>query len=72
MASPFNRSITMTYDKSEAAEATQSRDVGNADEYEAFLLASRHKLTLDQARELINRFGNDRATLDKIAKKLIT
>jgi hypothetical protein len=46
--------------------------LGMPTDYEATRLASRHKLTLAQARELINRFGNDRATLDTIVKKLIT
>lgn len=49
--------------------APDRRRVAAEQTYEVEHLASKHGLTADEARELIARFGNDRATLDREAEK---
>ena len=50
-------------------EPDRSR-VAGGQPHEVQYLAERHGITAEQARELIERFGNDRATLDLEAQKL--
>ena len=38
--------------------------------YEVAYFAAKHNISLDQARGLIDRFGNDREKLDREASKL--
>ena len=50
--------------------APDRRRVAAEEPYEVEYLARKHGLTTDEARELIARFGNDRATLDREAERL--
>lgn len=59
----------MADDKSKQDNRDRSRVAGDQ-EYEVGYLASRHGLTLDQARALIAAHGNDRDTLDRAAAAL--
>ena len=47
----------------------RSRVAGEED-YEVQYFAEQNGISLDQARDLIGRFGNDRATLEREARKL--
>jgi hypothetical protein len=38
--------------------------------YEVSQLAAKHELTIEQARELIERFGNERTKLDDVVARL--
>jgi hypothetical protein len=49
--------------------APDRRRVAAEEPYEVEYLARKHGLTTDEARELIERFGNDRATLDREAER---
>lgn len=59
----------MADNRSQIGEPDRSRVVA-AEHYEVQHLAGRHGLSTDEARELIERFGNDRDTLDREAAKL--
>ena len=59
----------MADDKSIVGEPDRSR-VGKGERYEVQDFASRHGISAEEARELIERFGNDRATLDREAAKV--
>ncbi|MBQ1478601.1 MULTISPECIES: DUF3606 domain-containing protein [Sphingomonas] len=59
----------MTDDKSKQGQQDRSRVAGE-EPYEVAYFASKHGLSQGQARELIERIGNDRAELDAAAEKL--
>lgn len=59
----------MSDDKNNRGEPDRGRVAGD-EPYEVEYFARKHGLSADQARELIGRFGNDRATLDREAGKL--
>ena len=59
----------MADDKTNVGEPDRSK-VSAGEEYEIGYLASKHSLTLDQARDLIAKHGNNRDELDEEAKKL--
>lgn len=44
--------------------------VSGSEEHEVRYFAEQNGITMDQTRELIRRFGNDRATLTAEAQKL--
>jgi hypothetical protein len=46
------------------------RQVAGGETYEVDYFAEKHGITRDQAHELIERHGNDRATLDAAARRL--
>jgi hypothetical protein len=55
----------MPDDNSHVGESDRSRIAGEK-EYEVSYLARKHRLTPEQARELIARVGNDRDKLDHL------
>jgi hypothetical protein len=59
----------MADNKSHVGEPDRSR-VAAGEQYEVQHLAERTGLSTDEARDLIERFGNDRETLEREAKKL--
>lgn len=59
----------MADDKSQVGEPDR-RQVARGERYEVQDFASRHGISAEEARELIARFGNDRATLDREAAKI--
>jgi hypothetical protein len=59
----------MADDKTHIGEPDRSR-VAAGERYEVQHLAERHAISTEEARDLIERFGNDRATLDREAEKL--
>jgi hypothetical protein len=59
----------MADNKSHRGDADR-RTVAGGEDYEVDYFARKHGLTVDQAQNLIDRFGNDRATLDAEAEKL--
>ena len=59
----------MADDKSIIGEPDRSR-VAKGERYEVADFAARHGISADEARELIDRYGNDRATLDRQAAKI--
>jgi hypothetical protein len=59
----------MPDNKSKVGEPDRSR-VAGGERYEVQHLAERAGISTDEARELIERFGNDRETLEREAKKL--
>jgi hypothetical protein len=59
----------MPDNKSQVGEPDRSR-VASAERYEVQHLAERTGISTDEARELIERFGNDRETLEREAAKL--
>jgi len=61
----------MTDDKTKRDQRDRTRVAGD-EEYEVGHLASRHGLTLGQARSLIETHGNDRDELDAAARHLKT
>jgi hypothetical protein len=44
--------------------------VSGSEDYEVRYFADQNGISMDQARELIARFGNDRETLNREAQKL--
>ncbi len=46
------------------------RQVARGEGYEVDYFAQKHGITQEQAKDLISRHGNDRATLDAAAEKL--
>jgi hypothetical protein len=61
----------MRHDASNAIEASDGR--ATDDEHsEARYLAEKYKLNIDQARQLIGLYGNNRQRLHAAAKKIIT
>jgi hypothetical protein len=63
--------LKMPDDKSHVGEPDRSRVAGEQD-YEVSYLAEKYGLTTEQARDLINRVGNDREKLEEEARKLGT
>ncbi|QAY80370.1 DUF3606 domain-containing protein [Sphingosinicella sp. BN140058] len=59
----------MADDKSNVGEPDRSR-VSGSEPYEVSYFANKHGITTEQARELIEKHGNDRETLDRAAEKL--
>ncbi|MBI0476165.1 DUF3606 domain-containing protein [Sphingomonas sp. MA1305] len=59
----------MSDDKSKQGQQDRSRVAGD-ERYEVEYFASRHGLTQAEARDLIDRIGNNRADLDAAAEKL--
>jgi Protein of unknown function (DUF3606). len=59
----------MSDDKTNRGEPDRSR-VSGEERYEVEYFAERHKITPDQARELIAKHGSDRAKLDEAAAHL--
>jgi hypothetical protein len=59
----------MADDKSNIGEPDRSRVSAN-EPYEVSYFAQKHGISGEQARELINKHGNDRETLDREAAKL--
>jgi hypothetical protein len=62
------RSKEMADDKSEIGGPDRRR-VAADEPYEVEHFASKFGLSADEARELISRFGNDRATLEREAER---
>lgn len=50
--------------------APDRRRVAAEEPYEVDHFARKHGISPDEAKELISRFGNDRATLDREAEKM--
>lgn len=61
----------MSDDKSKQDERDRNK-VSGSEGYEVQYFAEKHGISTDQARELIQRHGNDRDTLDAAAEKLVT
>lgn len=59
----------MSDDKSNVDGRDRSR-VAGGESYEVQHFANRHGISADQARDLIAKHGNDRATLDAAAARL--
>lgn len=59
----------MADNRSQVGEPDRSR-VAAGERYEVQHLAERHGISTDEARDLIERFGNDREILDREATKL--
>jgi hypothetical protein len=59
----------MADDKSNVGEPDRSRVSGD-EPYEVSYFAHKHGISAEQARELIQRIGNDRDELDAAAAKL--
>jgi hypothetical protein len=59
----------MSDNKSHVGEPDRSRVAGGED-YEIQYLAKKHGISAEQARELVNRHGNNRDVLDREASKL--
>jgi hypothetical protein len=59
----------MADDKTKTGKPDRSR-VAGGEGYEVAYFARKHGITKEQARELIARIGNDRASLDAAAEKL--
>lgn len=59
----------MADDKTKTGGADRARVAGD-ETYEVGYFADKHGISREQARELIDRHGNDRATLDAAAEKL--
>jgi hypothetical protein len=59
----------MSDDKSNHGAGDRSR-VAGGEAYEVEYFAQKHGITPEQARNLIEQHGNDRATLDAAAEKL--
>jgi hypothetical protein len=56
-------------DKNNRGEPDRSR-VSGSEDYEVSYFASKHGISAEEARKLIERHGNDRETLDREAQKL--
>jgi hypothetical protein len=59
----------MADDKTKTGEPDRSR-VAGGEAYEVGYFARKHGITMQQARDLIERIGNDRASLGAAAQKL--
>ena len=59
----------MSDDLSNVGQRDRDR-VSGSEAYEVEYFARKHGLTMEQARELIARVGNDRAALDRAAEQL--
>jgi hypothetical protein len=59
----------MADDKNNVGEPDRSR-VSGSEPYEVSYFAQKHALSTEQARELIDKHGNDRETLDREAEKM--
>lgn len=59
----------MSDNKTIVGEPDRSR-VAGGERYELQHFASRHGISTDEAKTLIERFGNDRETLEREAAKL--
>jgi hypothetical protein len=59
----------MADDKRNVGEPDRSR-VSGSEDYEVSYFAQKHGISAEQARELIERHGNNRETLDREAEKL--
>ncbi|CAN7459953.1 DUF3606 domain-containing protein [Phenylobacterium sp. LjRoot164] len=59
----------MSDDKTNADEPDRSR-VPSEDDSELQYLASKHRITTEQAQELIRKHGDNRAALDEAAARL--
>jgi predicted transcriptional regulator len=59
----------MADNRSQVGEPDRSR-VAAAERYDIQRLAERHGISTDEARELIEQFGNDHDILDREADKL--
>jgi hypothetical protein len=59
----------MADDKTKTGKPDRSRVAGD-EGYEVGYFARKHGITTEQARALIERIGNDRASLDAAAQKL--
>ena len=59
----------MADDKTKTGKPDRSR-VAGGEGYEVGYFARKHGITTEQAQELIDRIGNDRASLDAAAEKL--
>jgi hypothetical protein len=59
----------MPDDKTHVGEPDRGRVAGEED-YEVRYLAEKHGLSVEQARKLIDRFGNDREKLEAAARQL--
>jgi hypothetical protein len=59
----------MADDKSHIGEPDRGR-VSGSEGYEVRYFAEKHGISMDQARDLINRVGNNREELDRAADKL--
>ena len=59
----------MADDKTKTGKPDRSR-VAGGEGHEVGYFARKHGITTEQARELIERIGNDRASLDAAAEKL--
>lgn len=59
----------MADDPTKQDNRDRSRVAGDED-YEVRYFAEEHGITIEQARDLIKRHGNDRATLEREARKL--
>ena len=59
----------MSDNKAEVGAPDRRRVAGN-EPYEVDYFARKHAISTDEAKDLISRFGNDRATLDREAAKI--
>ena len=59
----------MADDMTKTGKSDRSR-VAGGEGYEVGYFARKHGITTEQAQELIDRIGNDRASLDVAAEKL--
>ncbi|TPG42718.1 DUF3606 domain-containing protein [Sphingomonas koreensis] len=59
----------MADDKAQIGKPDRGR-VAAGEDYEVAYFAQRHGISQDQARDLIERHGNDRAALDAAANQL--
>jgi hypothetical protein len=59
----------MADDRTKTGAADRGR-VAGGEGYEVEYFAQKHGITAEQARDLIDRHGNDRAALDAAAEKL--
>lgn len=59
----------MSDDKTNRGAADQARVAGGED-YEVDHFAKKHGITREQAKDLIDRLGNDREKLDEAASRL--
>ena len=59
----------MSDDKSKRGAADRSK-VAGGEAYEVDYFAKKHGISAEKAKELIARYGNDRATLDAAPAKL--
>ena len=59
----------MADNKQNVGEPDRSR-VSGSEDYEVRYLADRHGISIDQARDLIAKHGNQREELDRAAERL--